>query len=30
MFGVTDAFGPDERPKQLEAMIRQAKSIGGQ
>jgi len=28
--GVADAFGPDERPKQLEAMIRQAQSISGQ
>jgi Mg-chelatase subunit ChlD len=30
MFGVTEAFGPDERPKQLEAMIRQAKAVSGQ
>lgn len=30
MAGVPDAFGPDARPKQLESMIRAAKSIGGQ
>ncbi len=30
MSGVTDAFGPDARPRQLEAMIRAAKSVSGQ
>ncbi|HOB99758.1 MAG TPA: von Willebrand factor type A domain-containing protein [Verrucomicrobiota bacterium] len=30
MAGVTDAFGPDARPRQLESMIRAAKSISGQ
>ncbi len=30
MSGVTDAFGPDARPRQLEAMIRAANSISGQ
>lgn len=30
MSGVTDAFGPDARPRQLETMIRAAKSVSGQ
>ncbi|NMD21553.1 MAG: DUF3520 domain-containing protein, partial [Verrucomicrobia bacterium] len=30
MAGVTDAFGPDARPRQLETMLRAAKAISGQ
>jgi hypothetical protein len=29
MNGVPDAFGADDRPRKLEAMIRQAKSVAG-